>query len=84
MTDPNSQFERLEEKLSKVIELFKRTQAEKRALEMEVEKLKAETHQHAQGQSTLERELAELRQEREDIRARVEKLLVRIDELTGP
>ena len=42
MTDPNDQFERLEEKLLKAIELFKRTQAEKRALEQEIEKLKAE------------------------------------------
>jgi uncharacterized coiled-coil DUF342 family protein len=83
LSDPSNQFERLEEKLSKVIDLFKRTQAEKRALELEVEQLKAETQQHAQGQSTMEKDLAELRQEREDIRTRVEKLLQRIDELTG-
>jgi len=82
--DPNEQFERLEEKLLKAIELFKRTQAGKRALEQEIEKLKSETKEQVRGSSALEREVIALRKEREDIRARVEKLLERIDALTGP
>ena len=81
MADPNDQFSRLEEKLLKAIDLFKRTQTEKRALEQEVEKLKAQSKE--QGQS-MERELIALRREREDVRARVEKLLERMDALTGP
>ncbi len=81
MADPNDQFARLEEKLLKAIDLFKRTQTEKRALEQEVEKLKAQSKE--QGQS-MERELIALRREREDVRARVEKLLERMDALTGP
>ena len=84
VTDPSDQFERLEEKLLRAIELFKRTQAEKRALEQEVEKLKAETKERAQGNSVMERELMALRREREDVRSRVEKLLARIDVLTSP
>ena len=83
MTDPNEQFERLEEKLLKAIELFKRTQAEKRALDQEVEKLKGETKERAQGISAMERELIALRREREEVRSRVEKLLERIDALTS-
>ena len=83
MTDPNEQFERLEEKLLKAIELFKRTQAEKRALVQEVEKLKGETKERAQGISAMERELIALRREREEVRSRVEKLLERIDALTS-
>jgi uncharacterized coiled-coil DUF342 family protein len=83
MTDTNNQFERLEEKLLKAIELFKRTQAEKRSLELEVEKLKAEIKEHAQGNSALDKELIALRKEREDVRSRVEKLLERIDGLTA-
>jgi predicted nucleic acid-binding Zn-ribbon protein len=81
VADPNDQFARLEEKLLKAIDLFKRTQTEKRALEQEVEKLKAQSKE--QGQS-MERELIALRREREDVRARVEKLLERMDALTGP
>jgi len=84
MTDPNNQFERLEEKLLKAIELFKRTQSEKRALQQEIEKLKAEIKEHAQGNGVMERELIALRREREDVRSRVEKLLERIDVLTSP
>jgi FtsZ-binding cell division protein ZapB len=83
MTDSNDQFERLEEKLLKAIELFKRTQSEKRALEQEVEKLKAETKERAQGNNAMERELIALRKEREEVRSRVEKLLERIDLLTS-
>ena len=79
----HDQFARLEEKLLRVIELFKRTQEEKRALEREVEKLKGETKEHAQGVSAMEKELIALRREREEVRARVEKLVERIDALTS-
>jgi len=84
VTNPNDQFERLEEKLLKAIELFKRTQTEKRALEQEVEKLKVETKGRTQALSTMERELIALRREREDVRSRIEKLLEQIDALTSP
>ncbi len=83
MTNPNDQFERLEEKLLRAIELFKRTQAEKRGLEQDNEKLKMETKERAQALSAMERELIALRREREDVRSRVEKLLARIDVLTS-
>ena len=83
MADSHDQFGRLEEKLLRAIELFKRTQAEKRALELEVEKLKAESKERAQGSSALERELIALRREREEVRSRIEKLVERIDALTG-
>jgi FtsZ-binding cell division protein ZapB len=84
MSDNNHQFERLEEKMMKAIELFKKTQAEKKALEHENEKLKADAKEHAQGQHALDRELIALRKEREDVRERLEKLLERIDALTSP
>ena len=83
MADPNDQFERLEEKLLRAIELFKRTQTEKRTLEEEVEKLKVESKERAQALNAMERELIALRREREDVRSRVEKLLARIDGLTS-
>jgi FtsZ-binding cell division protein ZapB len=82
VTDPNEQFQRLEEKLLKAIEVFKQAQAEKRALEQDSSKLRLEMKERAQQMSTLERELIALRREREDVRVRVEKLLQRIDVLT--
>ena len=100
MTDPKDQFERLEEKLLRAIDLFKRTQAQNRALEQEIEKLKtdskdraleqeieklkAESKERAHAAAALERELIALRREREDVRSRVEKLVERIDALTSP
>lgn len=83
MTDSNDQFERLEGKLLKAIDLFKRTQTEKRALEQEIEQLKMATKERAQAVSAMERELIALRRDREDVRSRVEKLLARIDVLTS-
>jgi FtsZ-binding cell division protein ZapB len=84
VTNPNEQFERLEEKLLKAIELFKRTQTENHALVQEVAKLKVETKDRARAISAMERELIALRREREDDRSRVGKLLERIEALTSP
>ena len=84
MSNPNDAFERLEEKLLKAIELFKRTQAAKHALEHDCEKLRADVKERAHQISALERELIALRREREEIRERVEKMLARIDVLTRP
>ena len=83
MTDSNEQFQRLEEKLLKAIDLFKQTRAEKRALEQDAEKLRLEIKERAQQISVLERELIALRRDREEVRARVDKLLKRLDVLTS-
>ena len=84
MTDSNDQFQRLEEKLLKAIEIFKQTQAEKRVLEQNLEKIRSETKGRAQQFSAMEREVIALRREREDVRERVQKLLERIEVLTSP
>ena len=83
MTETNNQLERLEEKMLKAIELFKRTQAEKHTLEQEIERLKAEVKEHTHGHSAMDKELIALRKEREEVRSRVEKLVERIDLLTS-
>jgi chromosome segregation ATPase len=83
VTDPNEQFQRLEEKLLKAIDVFKQTQAQRRALEQDGEKLRLAMKERAQQISVMERELIALRREREDIRTRVDKLLKRLDVLTS-
>jgi len=80
--DSNEALEKLEEKLLKVIEVFKRTQAEKRALQEELDSLKANSKDGAKRVEALERELQTLRRERDDVRTRVEKILQQIDVLT--
>lgn len=84
MTDANDHFQRLEEKLFKAAEVFRRAQEEKRALHQEVEKLKTDAKERARRCEALEHELIALRKEREDVRSRVERLLQQIDTLTKP
>jgi predicted RNase H-like nuclease (RuvC/YqgF family) len=82
VTDANDSFQKLEDKLVRVVELFQQAQGEKRALREEVEQLKAELKERAKRSDALERELHALRREREDLRGRVEKILQQIDVLT--
>lgn len=76
------QLQKLEEKLSKVVEVFRKTQDENRSLRQELEKLKADSGEGFRQRDTLERELQTLRSEREDVRNRVAKLLEQVDALT--
>ena len=84
MSGAEDKFEKLERKLRQVVEVFKRTQAEKRALEQQLERLKAGSKQGPKGSPTLEKELLALRREREDVRSRIEKLVRQIELLTKP
>ena len=83
MTTTDDPLARLEEKVLRAIELFKHTQTEKRALEREVEKLRAEIKERSETAGSVERELTALRREREEVRTRVEKLLERVDRLAA-
>jgi FtsZ-binding cell division protein ZapB len=76
------QLEKLEDKLSKVVEVFKRTQAENRSLAQQIEKLKTDSGESFRQRDALEREVQTLRSEREDVRNRVAKLLEQVDALT--
>lgn len=75
-------FQRLEEKLAKIVETYKRTQAANVELASEIEKLRAESKHAIERRSALEREVESLRREREDVRSRVERLLDQVDALT--
>ena len=82
MPDSNDRFAKLEEKLFKAIEVFKRLRKEKEGLEQGLERLRKDSKDHTKLVELLERELVALRREREDVRERIEKLLSRIDALT--
>lgn len=83
VTESSDQFQKLEEKLVRLIEVFKRTQAENRTLEEQVHALQAESKESSRQIELLEKEVAILRHEREDVRARVEKLLSQMESLTN-
>ncbi len=81
--DLNESFEQLEEKISKAGEVFKRAVAEKRDLEQALEKLKEGSSESEKRFDALQHEVRVLRQEREEVRVRIEKLLNQIEQLTG-
>ena len=84
MNDPVDQLEKLEEKLLKVLELFKQAQQEKFALRRDLEKIRAEFRERVEVIGANEEECLTLRREREEVRIRVERLLQRIEALTTP
>ena len=83
MPDSNDHLEKLEEKLTKAVEVFKHTHAEKRALQQEVEQLRAELKERPKRLDALENDLHVLRRERDEVRARIEKLIGQIETLTN-
>jgi len=80
---PMDQFQKLEEKVTRVVEMFKRSQVENQSLAQQIEKLKADSKEGVRHKESLEREVQALRQEREDVRSRVEKLLDQVEALTS-
>ena len=81
--DLNESFQKLEEKLSKASEVFKRVFAEKQDLEKALEMLKHDTGDSQKRLEDLQAEIKVLRREREEVRIRIEKLLSQIEHLTG-
>jgi len=84
VSDNDDPLRKLEEKVGKTFELIKQTNAEKLALQQDLEKLRAESRERAKAIEAQQRELVALRREREEVRLRIEKLLQRIDALTAP
>lgn len=82
VTHSMDQLQKLEEKLSKVLEVFRRTQDENRSLAQQLERLRADSGESVRQRDALEREIQTLRSEREDVRNRVAKLLEKVDALT--
>ena len=83
MNDSVDSFQKFEEKITHAIEVVKRLQSEKRALEQELERVKSAAKERTREGEAQERELVALRREREEVRTRVEKLLDQIDSLTA-
>lgn len=84
MSHPDDSFRKLEEKVLRVGEILKRSQEEKRALQLELEKWRSGSKEESKRLSALEKELEALRRERDDIRLRIEKIIQQIDVLTTP
>ena len=76
-------FHSLEEKVYRTIELLKSAREAKAAAECDAVRLREQLELREEEMESMRRDMIGLRKEREEIRARVEKMLHQIDELTA-
>ena len=79
---PADDFQALEEKVYRTIELYKSAREARIAAERDVTRLRQQLEEREEEVETLRREMVRLRKEREEIRGRVEKMLAQIETLT--
>jgi uncharacterized coiled-coil DUF342 family protein len=75
-------FQALEQKVYRTIELLREAREARLAAEREVAHVRHQTGAHHEELESLRREVVSLRREREEVRGRVEKMLKHIDSLT--
>ncbi|HXY03414.1 MAG TPA: hypothetical protein VEI49_07520 [Terriglobales bacterium] len=79
---PVDDFQVLEGKVYRAIELYKAIQQARATAERDVKRLREQLHERDQELESLRREMVQLRRDREEVRGRVEKMLQRIDDLS--
>ena len=79
---PAEDFQALEEKIYRTIELYKAAKEARATAERDAKRLREQLEEREEENETMRRELVQLRKDREDIRARVEKMLGQMDSLT--
>jgi septal ring factor EnvC (AmiA/AmiB activator) len=78
---PADDFQVLEEKVYRTIELYKSAREARSAAERDVKRLREQLEEREEEVETLRREMLRLRKEREEVRGRVEKMLQQIETL---
>jgi chromosome segregation ATPase len=78
---PADDFQTLEQKVYRTIEMYKSARQAQSAAERDAERLRQQLEERDEELVTLRRETVQLKKEREDIRARVEKMLQQIESL---
>ena len=78
---PADDFQALEEKVYRTIEMFKAAREEQANAERDAQRLRQQLEDREQELVRLRRETVQLKKEREDIRSRVEKMLAQIESL---
>jgi predicted RNase H-like nuclease (RuvC/YqgF family) len=76
---PADDFQALEEKVYRTIEMYKTARDAKAAAERDVQRLRTQLEEREEEVETLRREAVQLRKDREEVRGRVEKMLRQID-----
>jgi predicted nucleic acid-binding Zn-ribbon protein len=79
---PAEDFQALEEKVYRTIELYKAAKEARATAERDLQRLREQLEEREEENETMRRELVQLRKDREDIRGRVEKMLSQMDSMT--
>jgi peptidoglycan hydrolase CwlO-like protein len=78
---PADDFQALEDRVYRTIELYKAARQAQAAAERDVQRLRQQVEEREEQLDTLRREAVQLRKEREEIRGRIEKMLARIESI---
>src|SRR5215831_16070353 len=78
---PADDFQALEEKIYRTIELYKAARQAQATAERDAQRLREQLEEREEELARLRRETVQLKKEREDIRGRVEKMLAQIESL---
>jgi chromosome segregation ATPase len=78
---PADNFQALEEKIYRTIEMYKSARQAQASAERDAQRLRQQLEDREEELVKLRRETVQLKKEREDIRGRVEKMLAQIESL---
>jgi len=78
---PVDDFQALEQKVYRTIELYRAAREAQGTAERDVQRLRQQAEEREEELVRLRRETVQLKKEREDIRSRVEKMLAQIESL---
>jgi len=78
---PADDFQALEEKIYRTIEMYKSARQAQATAERDAQRLRQQLEEREEELVRLRREAVQLKKEREDIRGRVEKMLAQIESL---
>ena len=78
---PGDDFQALEEKVYRTIELYKSAREARSVAERDSQRLRQQLEEREEELDGLRREMVRLRKEREEIRGRVEKMLGQIESI---
>jgi chromosome segregation ATPase len=78
---PADDFQALEEKVYRTIELYKSSREARATAERDVKRLREQLEEREEELESMRREMVRLRKEREEVKTRVEKMLQQIDTL---
>ena len=76
---PPEDFQALEEKVYRTIELYKAAKEARSTAERDVQRLREQLEQREEENDAMRKELVQLRKDREDIRGRVERMLSQME-----